>query len=50
MAQLVPFSELPSRDLLLFDETVSDFFFEFESEQDIERFLQHAHFGGEARC
>jgi hypothetical protein len=46
LAERVPFPELPARDLLLFDETVSDFFFEFEPEQDIERFLQHAHFGG----
>jgi hypothetical protein len=46
LAERVPFRELPRRDLLLFDATVSDFFFEFEPEQDIERFLQHAHFGG----
>jgi hypothetical protein len=46
LAERVPFLELPARDLLLFDETVSDFFFEFEPKQDIERFLQHAHFGG----
>lgn len=42
-AEYVPFLELPTCDLLLFDETVSDFFFEFEPAQDIERFLQHAH-------
>jgi hypothetical protein len=45
LAERVPFRELPARDLLLFDETVSNFFFEFEPEQDIERFLQHGHFG-----
>jgi hypothetical protein len=44
LAEKVQFSALPAPDLLLFDEGVSDFFFEFEPEQDIERFLQHAHF------
>src|SRR5262245_50707717 len=44
-AERVPFRELPARDLLLFDATVSEFWFEFEPEQDIGRFLQHAHFG-----
>jgi hypothetical protein len=45
LAELVPVRELPARDLLLFNATVSDFFFEFEPELDIERFLQHARFG-----
>jgi hypothetical protein len=45
-AARVPYRELPARDLLLFDRTVSSFFFEFEPGQDIERFLQHSHFGG----
>ena len=44
LAERVPFCELPDARLLLFDETVSDFFFEFEPQSDIERFLQHAHF------
>ena len=44
LAERVPFRELPDARLLLFDETVSDFFFEFEPQSDIERFLQHAHF------
>ena len=46
LAERVPSPELPARNLLLFDRTVSEFWFEFEPEQDIERFLQHSHFGG----
>jgi hypothetical protein len=45
LAERVPFCELPDNHLLLFDETVSEFFFEFEPQLDIERFLQHGHFG-----
>src|SRR5947209_31604 len=41
----VPWRQLPTRDLLLYDEGVSNFFFEFEPEEEIDRFLQHAHFG-----
>jgi hypothetical protein len=44
LAQQVPFRDLPNARLLQFDESVSDYFFEFEPQQDIERFLQHAHF------
>jgi hypothetical protein len=46
LAERVPFRSLPTVRLLLFDETVSDFFFEFEPPEDIDRFLQHSHFGG----
>jgi hypothetical protein len=45
----VPFRDLPSARLLQFDESVSDYFFEFEPEQDIERFLQHARFADVVR-
>src|ERR1700733_6517216 len=41
----VPRQRLPSVDLLVYDGGVSDFYFEFEPEEDIERFLQHAHLG-----
>jgi hypothetical protein len=44
LAEQVPFRDLPTSRLLQFDESVSDYFFEFEPQQDIERFLQHAHF------
>src|SRR5262245_45467955 len=44
LAEQVPFRDLPSARLLQFDESVSDYFFEFEPQQDIELFLQHAHF------
>lgn len=48
LAERVPFHNLKTADLLLYDETVSNFFFEFEPQEDIERFLQHAHFAGVA--
>lgn len=41
----VPWRRLPAADLVLHDEGVSNFFFEFEPEEDIELFLQHAHLG-----
>lgn len=41
----VPFCELPCVDILLFDQSVSSFFFEFEPDQDIDLFLRHARFG-----
>jgi hypothetical protein len=44
LAKQVTFHDLPTARLLQFDESVSDYFFEFEPQQDIERFLQHAHF------
>jgi hypothetical protein len=42
----VPFHDLPSDRLLIYDESVSDFDFEYQPQQDIELFLQHAHFAG----
>jgi hypothetical protein len=46
----VPFDALPDRGLLLFDEGVSDFWFELNPRRDAELFLRNAHFGcmGEA--
>jgi hypothetical protein len=40
----VPYRGLPGAELLIYNKGVSDFFFEFEPEEDIERFLLHAHF------
>ena len=37
--------ELPENRLILYDESISNFWFEFEPQRDIELFLQHAHFG-----
>jgi hypothetical protein len=44
LAEQVPFRDLPTARLLQFDESVSGYFFEFEPQQDIDRFVQHAHF------
>jgi hypothetical protein len=41
----VPFDALPDRGLLLFDEGVSDFWFELNPRRDAELFLRNAHFG-----
>lgn len=45
LAARVPFLELPAGRLLLYDEGVSEFWFEFDPRRDTELFLQHAHFG-----
>src|SRR5947209_15167654 len=45
VAVRVPFCHLPSDRLLLYDEGVSEFWFEFDPRRDTELFLQHAHFG-----
>jgi hypothetical protein len=49
LAARVPFSDLPTDRLLLYDEGVSEFWFEFDPQRDAELFLQHAHFGCMAR-
>src|SRR4051812_47561705 len=41
----VSWQRLPAANLLVYDGGVSNFFFEFEPKEDIERFLQHAHMG-----
>ena len=41
----VAIRDLPSCGLILYNETVSNFFFEFDPQQDIELFLRHAYFG-----
>lgn len=46
LAERVLFRDLDTDRLLLFDNSVSDFYFEFEPQADIDRFLQHAHFAG----
>ncbi|HVK15337.1 MAG TPA: hypothetical protein VM533_00220 [Fimbriiglobus sp.] len=46
LVEWIPFREMAADGLLLFGESVSDFLFEFEPQEDIERFLQHAHFAG----
>jgi hypothetical protein len=46
LAERVPFRDLRIDRLLFFDASVSDFYFEFEPQEDVDRFLQHAHFGG----
>ncbi|HVK09151.1 MAG TPA: hypothetical protein VM597_10280, partial [Gemmataceae bacterium] len=45
LAARVPFRDLPDNRLLLYDEGVSEFWFEFDPRRDTELFLQHAHFG-----
>jgi hypothetical protein len=45
----VPWRELPATDLLMYDSGVSDFFFEFDPPEEIDRFLQHAHLGCRAK-
>jgi hypothetical protein len=45
LATRAPFLDLPDDRLLLYDEGVSEFWFEFDPRRDTELFLQHAHFG-----
>ena len=45
LAVYVPYRDLPDVRLLLYDEGVSEFWFEFDPRRDTELFLQHAHFG-----
>ena len=40
----VPCEQLVARELIVYDREVSDFFFEFQPSEDIELFLEHAHF------
>jgi hypothetical protein len=42
----VPFRDLPGDRLLIYDEGVSGFEFEYQPRQDVELFLQHARFAG----